>query len=93
MDGKNWYCKKRDGHVLGVIQRQRVTREGVKRHIERLVLFRNAIDPGAASPADVDVIGVVEGFLPTVRCNVPGCGAERTWYPGEDAPWRLVEDG
>lgn len=85
MDGisKQWKCKKQAGHVLGFIERVHKSQNGHKVHIERLSLLRHAIDLCAETPAEVDVVAVIEGFSPTVKCDVPGCGAERTWWPGE----------
>jgi len=79
---KVWKCK--NGHEMGSVRRN-----GHK--ITQLLLYRNAIDMQNEHPEDVDVIAVIEGLVVDVRCSVPGCGAMRTWVPGEDALRKLLE--
>lgn len=76
-----WKCPR--GHVLGSVRRN-----GSKLH--QLLLFREALDMELESPSEVDVIAIVEGYVADVRCNVPGCGAVRTWVPGEAALRKLL---
>src|SRR5512133_289924 len=76
-----WKCK--HGHVMG-----NVRRSGSK--VSQLLLFREAIDMTLERPCEVDVIAIVEGYVADVRCNVPGCGAVRTWVPGEAALKKLL---
>jgi hypothetical protein len=87
LDGmKQWKCK--NGHVLGVIQRVK-TGNG---HVTRLMLFRDAIDLKANGQAkEIDVIANIEGTTLDVRCSVARCGEVRSWFMGEDAMERLVE--
>ncbi len=89
MDGSNenkgWMCGPRDGryhHVLG-----QVVRNGSG--IRQLLLYRQAVDPEADEPGEVDVMAVVVGQVMDVRCSI--CGRVRTWVPGEEALRALVE--
>ena len=94
---KDWKCK--NGHVLGVrqnIERERAIAPGmggkaIRYHTARLMLYRRAVDPQAASPAEVDVIANVEGTTLDVRCDVEGCGAVRSWFEGAAALERLLD--
>lgn len=76
-----WRCS--NGHELGIVKRN-------GRRISQLLLYRNSIDVRAERPEELDVIAVIEGFVVDVRCSVPGCGALRTWVPGEAALNRLL---
>jgi hypothetical protein len=76
----NWKCA--NGHDLG-----QVVRNG--KSIRQLLIYRQAVDPQAEHPAEIDVLGVAEGLVMEVRCSV--CGSERTWMPGEEALKRLIE--
>jgi hypothetical protein len=91
LDGlKQWKCA--NGHVLGVVER--VTYEnslGQTRHVTRLLLFRHAIDVCEEHPAEVEVIGPLEGTMPGIICDVEGCGEVRPWEMGRDAVERLIE--
>ena len=90
LDGmKRWKCP--NGHVLGVTQEKLVEQNGRKFFVDRMILFRQALDPQAEIPEDVDVIAALEGTTLDVRCSVPGCGGVRTWYMGEAALERLIE--
>ncbi len=82
MQTKPWRCP--NGHILGVVRREKVSRYWVR----RLALYREAVDPKASAPADVDVIGVVDGAALDVRCSV--CGAVRSWSVGQDALERFL---
>ncbi len=77
---KPWKC--RNGHELGSVRRN-----GHK--ITQLYLYRNAVDM-SCNGDEVDVIAVIEGYVVDVRCSVPGCGAMRTWVPGEAALQKLI---
>lgn len=79
-DVSPWRCE--NGHVMGSVRRN-----GSK--VAQLLLFREAL-ADVERPAEVDVIAVVEGYVADVRCSVPGCGAVRTWVPGEAALRRLM---
>jgi hypothetical protein len=66
---KTWTC--RAGHVLGII---RWNGDGMP----QLMLYRHAVDQIAERPAEVDVIGPLEGRMP-VQCDVDGCGDVQVW--------------
>lgn len=66
---KRWKCK--NGHELGMIRWN-------GDDIPQLALYRHAVNVSAESPAEVDVIGVLEGRMPVV-CDVVGCGAVQVW--------------
>lgn len=95
MDGKlgklkQWTCA--NGHVLGVIRRDRdVTENGREFWVSRLMLFRQAVDLEAVKAENVDVMALIEGTTLDVRCSVSGCECSRTWWAGSDALERLVE--
>lgn len=76
-----WRCK--NGHELGSVRRT-----GSK--VQQLLLYRNSIDLDSPRPDELDVIAVIEGYVVDVRCSVPGCGALRTWVPGEAALRKLL---
>ena len=77
---KPWKCP--GGHVMGM-----TTRNG--RGIGQLLLYRHPIDPEAEEPAEVDIIGRLEGLMLDVRCEI--CGNVRTWVPGEEALRRMLQ--
>jgi len=93
MDGKNlkrWKCA--NGHVLGVVERAEVRRNGARPYyVARLMLFREAVDEDGERMEDVDVMAVIEGTTLDVRCSV--CGGKRSWWIGADALERLVRRG
>lgn len=72
-----------NGHELGCVRRN-------GRKIPQLMLYRHSIDVNGERPEELDVIAVIEGFVVDMRCSVPGCGALRTWVPGEAALNRLL---
>ena len=78
---KPWHCK--NGHELGSVRRN-------GRKMTQLLLYRQALDMSGTCPEELDVIAVIEGFVVDVRCSVPGCGALRTWVPGEAALNKLM---
>ena len=79
MEMTPWKCPQ--GHVLGLVRRN-----GNK--TTQLLLLREAINQSQTT--EVDVIAVVEGYVADVRCSVAGCGALRTWVPGQAALRRLL---
>lgn len=79
---KSWKCKG-CGADLG-----KVTRNGSG--VSQLLLFREAVDTEKEQVIDVDVIAVVEGYAADVQCS--SCGEARTWVPGEEAIYRLLEN-
>ena len=78
---KLWKC--RNDHVLGIVQRVRVSSNGAKRHVSRLILFRQAIDHEPRDLEEIDVVGKIEGTVLDIRCSIPGCSSVRTWFMGE----------
>lgn len=89
---KQWKCA--HGHLLGIVERVPISRNGTKYHVTRLILFRQAIDldPNPnLSMADIDVIGNIEGTVIDIRCSVPGCGEIRTWWIGAAALESFLE--
>jgi hypothetical protein len=85
---KSWKCG--NGHQLGQVVRVEVNNNGRKHYVTRLNLYRHAIDMQAETPEEVDVIAVLEGTTLNVRCDVPGCGASRAWFIGQEAMEHLV---
>jgi hypothetical protein len=43
-----------------------------------LMLYRHAVDEQAASPAEVDVMGLLTGGMRDIRCDV--CGEVMVWF-------------
>ena len=54
------------------------------------MLYRQAVDPDATKPEEVDVIAVVEGFVTDVRCGI--CGRVRTWWPEHTSGMREMDN-
>jgi len=77
---KVWRCP--GNHNMGL-----VIRDGGG--VRKLLLYRNAVDDEHVATEDVDVMGVVEGYVADIRCSI--CGEIRTWVPGEEAMRRLLE--
>lgn len=75
---REWHCEK--GHVLGL-----VVKDSGGSH---LLLYRNAVDDGAESPAQVDVIARIDSAN-DIRCGI--CGVMRTWVPSQEAFDRLMK--
>jgi len=69
-----WRCG--NDHILGMVI---VSGRGVN----RLLLYRNAVNMSAEMPEEVEVMGVLHGMMMDIKCDVPGCGCVRTW--SEDA--------
>jgi hypothetical protein len=88
-NAKPWTCK--NGHWLGQTVRLAVSKKGRKYHVTRLNLFRHAIDIQSETPEEVDIVAVLEGTVPVVKCDVPGCGEMRAWFIGEEAIEHLLE--
>lgn len=65
----DFLCSK--GHRLGQI---RANGDGAP----QLMLYRHAIDMTATEPAEVDVIGPLQGRM-AVQCDVAGCDCVRLW--------------
>jgi hypothetical protein len=86
---QKWLCRGKTGHVLGVSVRVRVETEKRTYYVDRLLKFRQAVDPAADQPAEIEVDCEVEGTAYDIRCTV--CGATRTWWMGEAALERFVE--
>lgn len=66
------YCTKK--HILGQMRRN-----GSKQEI--FELFRQAVDHGQDLPEEVDVIAVIVGPAPVVRCSI--CGEVIAWHQRE----------
>ena len=71
-----------NGHVLGMAGRN-------GSGITQLWIYRHAIDLTADEPAAPEVMGIAQGHVFDIRCDV--CGAVRTWVPGDEAMRRLLE--
>lgn len=82
-----WRCKKK--HVLGVVVHER----NGNRRWERLILFRHAVDLSANEPVDIDVIANIDGTMLDVSCDVPGCGAVRSWFATGQAQGGQAQGG
>ena len=81
MDGlKPWVCRKCSA-VLGQVKRN-------GRGVRHLMLYRHAVNLKAESPAEVEVIGYLEGTMTDIVCDV--CGAVRTWAMGQEALEKAV---
>jgi hypothetical protein len=78
MDLKQWKCKECSA-TLGMVKRN-------GRGIRQLLLYRNAVQLVDDVPAEVDVIGVLEGTMMDIRCSA--CGSVRTWQAGQEASAR-----
>jgi hypothetical protein len=79
--GKLWFCKRHDGHALGL--RVRVsTSDGFR---ERLLLFREAVpvEMGRLDLSAVKVKAKLDNMTPDVECEI--CGAMRTWWADKTA--------
>ena len=76
-----WRCKEgQEGHVLGQVRKN-------GRGSNQLLLYRHAV-AADESPAEVDVMAVVQGSVVDIRCDI--CGALRTWVPGQAEYERLM---
>ena len=83
-NGKMWKCA--NGHVLGIVQRVQVSSNGMKYHVSRLMLLRQAVDLKeitSISLQEMDVIGKIEGTVMDIKCSAPGCGLVRAWWMGK----------
>lgn len=78
MELKQWQCKECSA-VLGQVKRN-------GKGIRQLLLYRNAVQLNDDAPAEVDVIGYLEGTMMDIRCS--HCGAVRTWHMGQEASAR-----
>lgn len=86
-DFKQWRCGGNSGHILGVIERVKVNGRSYQYFTTRLLIFREAVDLSAEVPAEIEVLGVVDGKMLSMvlKCSVPGCGCMREWHPDEGA--------
>jgi len=89
LDGsQQWKCE--NGHVLGVIERVkaelRVNGKTLRYYTTRLALFQQAVDLGIERPAEIRVIGALDGKMLSMRwrCSVPGCDCIEEWHPAPD---------
>ena len=70
--GSLFFCRRRDGHVLGLKVRV-LTEHGFE---DRLLLFRHAVVAGDLSQAQV--LAKLVGTTHDIECEV--CGSRRTWW-------------
>ena len=87
---KHWLCG--NGHIMGVIERVqtgvRMADESTLRYFtKRLLIFRVAVDLNAEVPAEIEVVGALDGRMLSMvwKCSIPGCGCMKEWHPDEDA--------
>lgn len=73
--GKLWFCKRHDGHALGL----RVTIPTASGIEDRLLLFNSAVlvVGGKADLSKVRVKTKLDGTAHDIECEI--CGATRTW--------------
>lgn len=83
LTGRLWMCKRKDGHVLGLVVTVSVP-DGL---IEQLYLFRNAVMAESVG-RDASVLGHAEGTMHDIECTL--CSAKRTWWEGKGALKRAV---
>lgn len=77
---KAWKCK--NGHVLGQVRK---SGEGV----HQLLIYRKAVDFETEAPEEVDIMGVAQGTVLEIRCDI--CNDERTWQAGAVSLEKLIE--
>ena len=78
-DIKVFKCK--NGHGLGVIQQN-------SHKVNKLLLYRNAVDMDEKSPVQVDIIAVIESAV-DIRCGI--CEDLRVWAPNQMAFEQLMK--
>lgn len=83
LTGRLWMCKRRDGHVLGLV----VTVSAPDGLMDHLYLFRNSVKAECAD-GEAQILGHVEGTMYDIECTL--CDAKRTWYEGKGALKRAV---
>jgi len=84
VDGKPWTCE--NGHLLGVMRRERIARGKAKGY--RLYLLRNAEAQMPDNFAPLAWIGRLEGTMRNIQCSC--CGAEKTWWANKAATEGLL---
>lgn len=89
--GRLWMCKKHDGHALGL--HIRVKENDL--HLDLLLEFRNAVNVESTEQKifeliDVQTSGTLEGTKRDIECTI--CGSKRTWWMGEAAFERFVDN-
>lgn len=77
---REWVCE--NGHVMGLVGRN-------GSGVTQLWIYRQAIDLESDEPAAPEVMGIAQGHVFDIRCDV--CEAVRTWVPGDEALRRLLE--
>lgn len=83
LTGRLWMCKRKDGHVLGLVVAVGVA-EGL---VEQLYLFQAAV-LDVAQLDQAKIKGRVEGTMYDIECE--HCRALRTWHEGKGAMKRAV---
>lgn len=95
-DLKKWRCSRNRDHVLGVIERVKVSLQAngstLKYYTTRLLVFRQAVDLSADVPGEIEVSGSLDGRILNMlwRCSVPGCGSVEEWHPDKEIVELLV---
>lgn len=90
--GKLWTCSKHSGHALGLLLRVEVDGH----FVDRLLLFRETVDVGEVNSKKTVALpvlktrGYVEGTVHDIECDL--CTAKRTWWMGESALERFLEN-
>jgi hypothetical protein len=74
--GKLWFCKRHDGHVLGLMMTVSIP-GGIA---NRLLVFGNAVavENGKADLSGVRVKMKLDGTAHEIECEI--CGAKRNWW-------------
>jgi len=80
VDLRVWKCK--NGHVLGQVRR---SGQGV----HQLLIYRHAVSFETGKPEEVDIMGVAEGTVMEIKCDI--CGEVRTWETGAVALEKLLK--
>lgn len=81
--GRLWMCKRKDGHILGIVVAVCIPNVGM---IEHLYVFRQAVSLDEKDQAQI--LGRVEGTVYDIACTL--CDAKRTWYEGKGALKRAI---
>jgi len=95
-DFKQWRCSRNNDHILGVIERVKVSLQAngstLKYFTTRLLVFRQAVDLSAEVPGEIEVSGALDGKILNMiwKCSVPGCGCVEEWHPDKEIVEYLV---
>lgn len=83
VDGQAWTCE--NGHLLGVMRRERIARGKAKGY--RLYLLRHAEAQMPDEYTPLAWIGRLEGTMRNIQCSC--CDAEKTWWVNKAAADQL----